>query len=146
MYINTRNITIIMTRIVANLLRLCAVCLRLLLYLWHSNDPEPQVHFFLLDSNLLESKQHWRSKKCIRPGHSVQHIALRSSWHGSWDFYQQYAHIGTPATCSWSPHLRWYVGKRFRQGKGSGRHYSCRQARRNFRWLHSLANAHFVPK
>ena len=46
MYINTRNITIIMTRIVANLLRLCAVCLRLLLYLWHSNDPEPKVHFF----------------------------------------------------------------------------------------------------
>ena len=50
-------LTITITRLVSILLCFHAVSLRLLLNFWHSNDPEPKVHFFLLESK-SESKSH----------------------------------------------------------------------------------------
>ena len=49
-YINTCNIIVTNTRLISVLFRLHAVSSRLLLNLWHSNGPEPKVHFFLLES------------------------------------------------------------------------------------------------
>ena len=45
-YVNTCNITMTNTRLIYFLLRLHAVSSHLLLILWHSNGPEPKVHFF----------------------------------------------------------------------------------------------------
>jgi len=49
-YVNTCNIIVTNTRLISVLFRLHAVSSRLLLNLWHSNGPEPKVHFFLLES------------------------------------------------------------------------------------------------
>jgi len=46
----TRNSNITTTRLVFVRLRFYAVSSRLLLSLWHSNDPEPTIHLFLLES------------------------------------------------------------------------------------------------
>ena len=46
-YVNTRYIKIIITRLFCILLRFHAVSSHLLLNFYHSNDPEPKVHFFV---------------------------------------------------------------------------------------------------
>jgi len=45
-----RNINIAITRLFAILLRFRSVSSRFLLNSWHSNDPEPKAHLFLLES------------------------------------------------------------------------------------------------
>jgi len=49
-YVNTCNIIVTNTRLISVPFRLHAVSSRLLLNLWHSNDPEPKVHCVLLES------------------------------------------------------------------------------------------------
>jgi len=51
-YVITRNSNITTTRLVFIRLRFHAVSSRLLLSPWHSNDPEPMIHLFLLESKL----------------------------------------------------------------------------------------------
>jgi len=71
--VNTCNRTITNTRLVSILLRLHAVSSRLLLNIWHSNDREPKVHFFL-----LEAKSHLSPVSCPWwspwPTPSIHHI------------------------------------------------------------------------
>ena len=50
MYVITRNRNITAAKLVFIGPRLHAVSLRLLLGPWHSNDPEPKIHLFLLES------------------------------------------------------------------------------------------------
>jgi len=70
-YVNTCNLTITNTRPMPILLRLHDVSSRLLLKLWHSNCPEPKVHFFV-----LESKSHLSPNTCPwwSPISSTHHI------------------------------------------------------------------------
>jgi len=49
-YVNTCNIIVTNTRLTSILFRLHTVSSRLLQNLWHSNGPEPKVHFFVLES------------------------------------------------------------------------------------------------
>jgi len=62
------NITIPNTGLISILLRLHAVSSRLLLNLWHSNSPEPKIHFFLLESmsHLSPVSCPWWSKGVYR--------------------------------------------------------------------------------
>ena len=60
MYVITRNITIKfqVTTLVSILLSFHAVSLRLLLNLWHSNDPEPEVNSVLVELTPLYNPCH----------------------------------------------------------------------------------------
>ena len=71
LYVITRSSNITTTRLVFIRLHFHAVLSRLLLSPWHSNDPEPKIHLFV-----LESKPQFCPTSCARqlPTSSTHHI------------------------------------------------------------------------